>query len=59
MFPGPLLVFNAPADDARELLAAAGFSMRPGLAALANAPHAVARGPEGLTLLMIGPAAAD
>jgi hypothetical protein len=56
---GPLLVFDAPADNARELLEGAGFATRPRLAALADAPHRVARGPEGLTLLMLEAAGAD
>jgi hypothetical protein len=54
-FPGPLLVFEAPALNARELLAAAGFQLRPRLAALGDVPHLVARGPENLTLLMLNP----
>lgn len=55
---GPLLVFEAPAPDAKEILEAAGFQMRPRLAALGGVPHLLARGPEGLTLLMLqaGPA---
>lgn len=56
---GPLLVFDAPTGDTRELLETAGFAMRPRLAALGDAPHRVARGPEGLTLLMLESAAAD
>lgn len=56
---GPLLVFDAPDDDARELLESAGFVMRPRLAALAGTPHQVARGPEGLTLVMLESTAAD
>jgi hypothetical protein len=55
----PLLVFDAPAEDTSQLLASAGFAMRPRLAALVDAPHRVARGPEGLTLLMLESAAAD
>lgn len=59
LFAGPMLVFDAPADDARETLEAAGFAMRPRLAGLAGAPHRLARGPEGLTLLMLEPDPAD
>jgi hypothetical protein len=55
LFAGPLLVFDAPAQEARELLADAGFQMRPQLAALRDMPHLVARGPENLTLLMLNP----
>jgi hypothetical protein len=55
VFAGPLLVFDSPAEDASGLLEAAGFQMRPRLAALAGTPHLLARGPEGLTLLMLQP----
>jgi len=56
---GPLLVFDAPAEDTREQLETAAFAIRPRLAALAGVPHRVARGPEGLTLLMLEAAGAD
>jgi len=59
VFAGPLLVFDAPAADARERLESSGFALRPRLAALAGVPHLVARGPEGLMLLMLEPAGAD
>jgi hypothetical protein len=55
VFAGPLLVFDSPAEDATGLLEAAGFQIRPRLPALAGAPHLLARGPEGLTLLMLQP----
>ena len=54
LFPGPLLVFNAPDDNAREALRYAGYEIRPRLA-MADVPHLVARGPEPLTLLMLNP----
>lgn len=55
LFTGPLLVFESPAEDAGAMLAEAGFDRRPRLAGLAGVPHAVARGPEDLTLLMLQP----
>lgn len=58
VFAGPLLVFDAPDDDAPALLEAAGFTPRPRLAALAGAAHRVARGPDGLVLLMLEAAGA-
>ena len=52
LFPGPLLVFDSPDDNADEVLRDAGFELRPRLA-LPDVPHRVARGPGHLTLLML------
>jgi hypothetical protein len=54
LFPGPLLVFDAPDDNARAALRDAGLEMGSRLAQV-EVPHLVARGPEQLTLLMLDP----
>lgn len=54
LFPGPLLVFEAPDQHAREALLDAGFEIRTRLP-LADVPHLVARGPGQLTLLLLNP----
>jgi hypothetical protein len=54
LFPGPLLVFDAPDSTAREALRDAGFEIRPRLAPV-DAPHLLASGSEDLAFLMLHP----